>query len=51
MKKKLYVAPCAKVVNLRSEGHIASGSQTGGGGHTIPPGDGAKEDIDMENEW
>ena len=51
MKKKLYVAPCAKVVNLWSEGHIASGSQTGGGGHLDDNDEGAKNEIDMENEW
>ena len=50
MKKKLYVAPCARVVNVKSEGSIAAASQ-GGGGHIVPPGEGAKEDIDMEEEW
>ena len=46
----MYVTPCVKVFSVRSEGHIASASQ-GGGGHIVPPGEGAKEDIDMEEEW
>ena len=50
MKKKLYVAPCARVVNVKSEGSIAAASE-GGTGENNPSGWGSKEDVDMEEEW
>ena len=50
MKKKLYVTPCVRVFSVRSEGHIAAASQ-GGGGHIDDDDEGAKNEIDMENEW
>ena len=48
MKKKLYVTPCVRVTNVKLEGMIAG---SGGQGYNIDPDEGAKNEIDMENEW
>ena len=48
MKKKLYVTPCVRVTNVKLEGMIAG---SGGGAHIEDDDEGAKNEIDMENEW